>query len=124
VTSKSINVLIVDDEKYIGEIWEEIFLLLGCHVYLADSVDRAISVLTHHKIDLVITDLRMPEADGFVLLDYLSDSYPGDIYTFVCSGFHEETKSMLGRNQVIRVIPKPFSVMAELDYFRDFLLVS
>jgi DNA-binding NtrC family response regulator len=117
----SIKVLIVDDEKLIGEIWEEIFDMLGCYVYVAESVDKAISILIQHDIQLVITDLRMPEANGSLLLDHLTDSCKRDIDIFVCSGFSDENKMTLERSNVIRIIAKPFSVAAELDYFRNFL---
>jgi DNA-binding NtrC family response regulator len=117
----NINVLIVDDEKFIGEIWEEIFDILGCRVFVAESIDKGISILTQHNIQLVITDLRMPEANGSLLLDYLTDSCKRDIDIFVCSGFSDENKVILERSNVIRMIAKPFSVVAELDYFRNFL---
>jgi CheY-like chemotaxis protein len=117
----SINVLIVDDEKFIGEIWEEIFDMLGCYVYAAESVAKAISILIQHNIQLVITDLRMPEANGSLLLDYLTDFCKRDIDIFVCSGFSDENKMILERSNVIRIVAKPLSVAAELDYFRSFL---
>jgi DNA-binding NtrC family response regulator len=117
----NINVLIVDDEKFIGEIWEEIFDILGCRVFVAESIDKGISILTQHNIQLVITDLRMPEANGSLLLDYLTGSCKRDIDIFVCSGFSDENKVILERSNVIRMIAKPFSVVAELDYFRNFL---
>jgi CheY-like chemotaxis protein len=116
----SIKVLIVDDEKFIREIWEKIFDMLGCYVYAAESVAKAISILIQHNIQLVITDLRMPEANGSLLLDYLTDSCKRDIDIFVCSGFSDENKMILERSNVIRIIAKPFSVAAELDYFRSF----
>jgi DNA-binding NtrC family response regulator len=121
VKSLSINVLIVDDERFIGEIWEEIFDMLGCYVYAAESVAKAISILIQHNIQLVITDLRVPEANGSLLLDYLTDSCKRDIDIFVCSGFSDENKMILERSNVIRIIAKPFSVAAELDCFRSFL---
>jgi DNA-binding NtrC family response regulator len=121
VKSLSINVLIVDDERFIGEIWEEIFDMLGCYVYAAESVAKAISILIQHNIQLVITDLRMPEANGSLLLDYLTDFCKRDIDIFVCSGFSDENKMILERSNVIRIVAKPFSVAAVLDYFRSFL---
>jgi DNA-binding NtrC family response regulator len=121
VKSLSINVLIVDDEKYIGEIWEEIFDMLGCHVHVAESADKGISILIQHNIQLVITDMRMPGANGSLLLDHLIDFCKSDIDIFVCSGFSDESKMILERGNVIRIIAKPFSVAAEMDYFRNFL---
>ncbi|MGQ9474106.1 MAG: response regulator, partial [Candidatus Caldatribacteriaceae bacterium] len=72
------NVLIVDDEKS--------FLLSladGLSAYAADfnvltaeNSKEAVDILKSAKVDLVITDLKMPEMDGFELLAYMSRNSP------------------------------------------------
>ncbi|MGQ9778086.1 MAG: response regulator [Thermodesulfobacteriota bacterium] len=72
------NVLIVDDEKS--------FLLSladGLSAYAADfnvltaeNSKEAVDILKSAKVDLVITDLKMPEMDGFELLAYMSRNHP------------------------------------------------
>lgn len=72
------RILVVDDEPSI---------LFGLSEGLADERRRievitapggqeAIAILDARKIDLVLTDLRMPEVDGFELLTYLRRNHP------------------------------------------------
>lgn len=72
------RILVVDDEPSI---------LFGLSEGLADVRRRievvtapggqeAIDILEARKIDLVLTDLRMPEVDGFELLTYLRRNHP------------------------------------------------
>ena len=43
----------------------------------ADNGQQALNVLCDEKIDLVITDIRMPEMDGMTLLAHINEKYPG-----------------------------------------------
>ena len=65
------NLLLVDDEPYILEglryniNWENLDIQ---EVYQAESGEDALKILSAHKIDLVITDIRML---GMVWLPHL-----------------------------------------------------
>lgn len=69
------NLLIVDDEPVIVDglallDWEE----LGVNkVYKATSGKRAISVMKENRIDIVITDIRMPDMTGLELIESVND---------------------------------------------------
>lgn len=82
------NVLIVDDEPSLllsiesgFENQQERF-----EVITAGNGREALEVLASDKIDLVITDLRMPVMDGFALLAAMSHKHP-DIPNIVMSAF-------------------------------------
>ena len=71
----AIKALIVDDEKNNRENLNS--LLSGyCNqvevVGMADSVDAAFKIIKTRKPDLVFLDIRMPEKDGFKLLESLN----------------------------------------------------
>ena len=72
------NLLLVDDEKS---------FLLSLEDMLKDSAEKysvqtanngkeAVDILEKGNIDLVVTDLKMPEMDGFDLIAYISGSKP------------------------------------------------
>ncbi len=72
------NVLIVDDE-------EDFILSVGdglekyssdFHVLTAENGKVAVDTLESRKIELVVTDLSMPQMDGFELLAYMSSNFP------------------------------------------------
>lgn len=114
--------LIVDDEELIRELWEAIFRELDSEVVLAASVEEGVAALRQRSIDFVITDLRMPAADGEDLLKYVRGlPGPGPV-TFVCSGYlNALSEASLCQQGVRRVISKPFDVRSEIAYFREFL---
>ncbi len=100
------NVLIVDDEKpflislsdALGTYAHEL------NVLTARNGRQALTVLEKTKVDLLVTDLRMPEMDGFELLAQLtSRSY--DIPVIVMTAFGtpeiEDRLKLLGITQFI-----------------------
>ena len=64
------KILIVDDEPLIGAETGEYLSLHGYSCYDCTSCDQAIEILqSDEDIRLLITDLRMPEKDGFALIE-------------------------------------------------------
>ncbi len=73
------RVLIVDDDEEILSLLEELFIDRGYRVVTANDGRAALGVWEQHQpaIDLVLTDLAMPEMDGWELLDRLDDRGAG-----------------------------------------------
>ena len=67
MSQKRERILIVDDSPETREILERNLRAEGYDVVAADSVAAALRVLDRTPVDLVITDLRMPGADGLEL---------------------------------------------------------
>src|SRR5438445_13708874 len=61
-------ILVVDDEKSIGELLEITFRKEGHRVEVAHSVDAAKRKLESQIYDIIISDIRMPGAGGVDLL--------------------------------------------------------
>jgi DNA-binding NtrC family response regulator len=72
------SILIVDDESRLLQSIQA--GLKSCQdkfsVLTALNGREAIDVLAGQQVDLVVTDLRMPEVDGFELLAHISQTYP------------------------------------------------
>lgn len=63
------TVLIVDDQKSIRALLNNILKVAGYEVIEADDGEKALKVLSGgEKIDLIITDLNMPTMDGIQLI--------------------------------------------------------
>ncbi|MCF8006810.1 MAG: sigma-54 dependent transcriptional regulator [Methylovulum sp.] len=67
------SILVVDDEAKMRRLLEIMLTQMGYEVLQAENGRVALDVLMHHEIDLVITDLRMPELDGIGLLKQLRE---------------------------------------------------
>lgn len=70
------TVLVVDDEPNAVRVLSVILKDEGYRVLESMNVDSAISTIQNEDVDAVITDLKMPEKDGFQLFEHVSERYP------------------------------------------------
>jgi two-component system response regulator HydG len=70
------TVLVVDDESSIRQICAEALQDAGYEVRLAEAGRTATSMLDNGGVDIVLTDLKMPEMTGLELLARIKENYP------------------------------------------------
>jgi len=76
-----------------------------------ENGQEAMDVLEKHRVSLLVTDINMPEVDGFELLAHVNAHYPV-VPCFVMTAIGElEVKPKLPRD-LVRFFPKPFKVEA------------
>ncbi|CAM4094253.1 sigma-54-dependent transcriptional regulator [Gillisia hiemivivida] len=106
---KKENILIVDDDINILELLQRHLKSWDYHTYKAISVKEAVQILRETKIDLLITDLKMPEIDGFELIKFLSEHYP-KLPTLVVTGYPSVQDSLSAiKSGVVEYLTKPFT---------------
>ena len=87
-----IKTLIVDDEPFIRQ---GLRVLIDWEKYGYEIVDeaenglKAIEKIKEKEINLVITDIKMPEMDGLELIEYVSKNIKRKINYIVLSGYCE-----------------------------------
>ena len=103
------NILIVDDDLLILELIQRHLQSLNYHTYKAISVKEALEILKDTSIDLLITDLQMPDVDGLELIKYTSEHYP-KIPKLVVTGFPSiEGALEVMKSGAVDYITKPFT---------------
>ena len=70
------RILFVDDEKQILRALRRLFVQSDYEVSFANSAKEALEILEKNEVELLITDIRMPEMDGFELLREVKANYP------------------------------------------------
>jgi DNA-binding NtrC family response regulator len=70
------KVLIVDDEPNAIRVLSVILKEEGYHVLESMNVDSAVGIIHNEDVDAIITDLKMPDKDGFELFKYVSEHHP------------------------------------------------
>ncbi len=100
------KILVVDDEISIGLVTKDFLSSLGYGVDVANSGLEALALLDVNQYDLMLTDIEMPEMDGWKLIKEVNGRAEGrKMAIIVMSG-------SLADNQTrrIHVLSKPFSL--------------
>ena len=105
-----INILIVEDEKEIREGVSEYLAEVGYSVISAEDGMQAIELFKNNKIDLVILDIMLPKANGFVVLNKIrqESNVPVVMLTAMSDDY---TQIMSFDEEADDYITKPFSII-------------
>jgi len=107
---KQINVLVVDDDRDVLSTLSEILSELRLNPVTAGDGAEAIEKVKTRKIDMIITDLMMPNVDGFELIQK-TRQLNVNIPIAVISG-HGEVKNVVSAlsHGAFNFITKPFTI--------------
>ena len=106
------TILLVEDEEAVRAFASRALQSRGYTVLEADSGETALVQLEAHEgeIDLVISDVVMPEMDGPTLLKELRKRHAKMKVIFI-SGYAEDAfKKNLDDDEIFAFLPKPFSL--------------
>lgn len=96
------NILIVEDEPEIQEIYKELFQLHGHTVRAEGNGADGLLTLGQHSFDLVICDVMMPILDGIGFLKVARTRFPTLPIVIISGGskFNSETILSLGASSI------------------------
>ncbi len=100
--------LVVDDDDGVRENLAELFDLYGYAVETAGNATEAMQKLAEKKVDLLLTDYRMPGANGVQLIESARRAKPG-IRVILMTAFGDSfTEIESVRRGAIGYVNKPF----------------
>ncbi|CAO3362151.1 response regulator [Azospirillum sp. A26] len=67
-TESAASILLVDDDPDFRGMVRIAFQRAGYTVHEAENGNAALAVMDRHAVDLVVTDIIMPEADGYEII--------------------------------------------------------
>ena len=117
------TVLMVEDDKAILEIGKLMLEQLGYTVLTASTPDLAVVLAQEHKgkVDLLLTDVVMPQMNGRQLALRLEQHYPG-LRCLYMSGY---TANVIAHHGVldpgVKFLPKPFTIRELAAKMREVL---
>lgn len=106
------RILLVEDEDTVRSFSARALRTTGYEVFEADSGEQALEVLEDidHEIDLMISDVVMPEMDGPALLTKVRERLP-DLKVIFVSGYAEESvRQDIADDQSVEFLAKPYSL--------------
>src|SRR3984893_5833053 len=68
VRSAAFSLLIVDDEVTTQSLCNDVAREAGLHVYTSSTTEQALEILDQYPIDIVVTDLKVPQIGGLELI--------------------------------------------------------
>jgi HD-like signal output (HDOD) protein len=106
-----LNLLFVDDEKEVLDSFRTMLIPFRDQfdAYFALSATAGFKILEEQKIDIVISDMVMPEIDGLQFLLAVRAKFPG-IIRMVLTGYTDYEKAILSMNVAHQFITKPCKV--------------
>jgi len=102
------TVLVVEDQADVRKYAAEALAAYGYRVIQAESASEALALCERGRIDLVLTDVVMPNLSGRDLADLLAKHWPG-IKVLFMSGYADDAATPHGFPQKgMELIQKPF----------------
>lgn len=103
------TLLFVDDEPNILAALRRLFRPLGYRIFTAEGGAQGLEIIASEKIDLVISDMRMPEMDGAQFLEQVRLRSPESI-RILLTGYADmaSTIDAINKGQIYRYIAKPW----------------
>lgn len=108
------RVLITEDDERVRQTLIDVLVRAGHEVVGASSGRRALEVLSHWPVDLIITDVYMPEMDGIELLFSLRQTHAALPVVVISGGGSRgsggdvlESLELVGATRVLR---KPLDI--------------
>ena len=103
------TVLFVDDEANILSSLKRLFRPFGYRILTAESGAEGLEIMERESVDLVVSDMRMPEMNGAQFLEKVREKWPETV-RMLLSGYNEITATIdaINKGQIYRYVCKPW----------------
>lgn len=114
------TLLLVDDEQNILAALKRLLRRDGYQILTANSAQEGLEMLTGNKVDVILSDQRMPGMNGVEFLRTAKISYP-DTVRIVLSGYTElqSVTDAINEGAVYRFLTKPWEDQQLRDHIEE-----
>ncbi len=107
---KKKRVLVVDDEKDVRETLESVLARLEFDPVVAPGGKEAMEIIKNDKVDIVLSDLYMPEMDGLELLKRVKAEKKNMVFLMITAHPTIETAVDAIKKGAYDYLTKPFHI--------------
>jgi CheY-like chemotaxis protein len=117
------RILVADDEDLIRETIAEVLTKYGARVVMAADGSEAIAAVARHKFDLVLSDIKMPDRNGYEVFSVAKKKDPHCPVILITGFGYDPNHSIVRASQegLAAVLFKPFKVEQLLEDVRHAL---
>lgn len=103
------TLLLVDDEPSILSSLRRLLRPVGYKIHTAESGKEGLAILEQEHVDLVISDMRMPEMDGAKFLEQVRSRWP-ETTRILLTGYADVSSTIdaINRGEIYRYVSKPW----------------
>ncbi|MEN6585543.1 MAG: HD domain-containing phosphohydrolase [Sulfuricella sp.] len=103
------SLLFVDDEPNILSALRRLFRPLGYKIFTAEGGAEGLALLEQEPVDLVVSDMRMPQMDGAQFLEKVRQKWP-DAMRILLTGYADvsSTIAAINKGEIFRYVAKPW----------------
>ncbi|MGA2505049.1 MAG: response regulator [Anaerolineales bacterium] len=122
--SEPTAILVVDDHPSVAITLADILEAKGFKVYSALSGAEALKILGEHTIDILLTDVRMPDMDGVKLNREVRKTHP-NLTTYLMTAYAADELIQQGMKEGIKtVLSKPLDINLIVALFMAYKSIS
>ena len=115
--SEILSILVVDDDPSMASSLTEILDIKGFEVRAANSGAEALQILRDHPVDVMLTDVRMPDMNGVELYRATRKTHP-NLRTFLMTAYAADDIIQKGMAEGIKtVFSKPVDINLLISIF-------
>ena len=108
--NKKIRILVTDDDAELLKTLVKILSRRGYQTFPFESPVKALEFLKGEKVDLILSDLKMPEVDGIQFLDRAKSIRPKTPFILITGFATVDTAVSAIKNGAFDYLRKPFEV--------------
>ncbi len=103
------TLLFVDDEANVLSSLKRLFRPFGYRIFTAEGGAQGLEIMARETVDIVVSDMRMPEMNGAQFLQKVKEQWP-DTVRILLTGYAEigATIDAINKGHIYRYISKPW----------------
>lgn len=110
--SNSIQIMIIDDDKYVRESLLMFFGKGPARVLIFKTAAEGLNALKYQDINVVVSDYFLPDMDGLTFLEQVGMEKPGIPRVLMATISNDEMALGVARAGIDKFIEKPLSIDA------------
>jgi len=115
------RVLVIDDEEPVRRVLRQTLERAGYEVLEAENGLGGTALLRSESVDLLVTDLVMPEQEGIETLKWVHEAHPALPVLVISGAVPAEFLSAASKLGASGTLSKPFAPEALLDQVRQLI---
>ena len=113
------HILLADDEKVVIQPLARLLEKLGNSVACAHNGEEALLIIENQRVDLLISDIRMPQMDGVRLMQASRNLKPNLPIILMAGYIEDEMREKVAWGGLCRLLPKPIDLEILLTTIKE-----